>query len=180
MRMLRRSTRPDDFRWKPAPPVPTQFVKRFPEMAPYFDQLTTIFQENESAVRRALEAIQDPTVTTEQLTQLEVRVREIAQEVVSGAGDTIINNIEQKVIDIINEQPPPPSGGGGGRLRSYLHLQPIPDTVWDVNHNLGQFPDVLPMDPSGLKFVCDILYLDTNRLKMIHTIPMSGSALCTI
>ena len=193
--MLKRASRPDQIRWKPLPPAPDQFLKRFPEMRPFFDNLSTVWNENESAIRRALEAIPDASELSrlaagedELSAQEEKRVREIIAEMLAGipmASQSWVNNLFQTFITQITnmiEDKPPGGGGGGGtpRKTKYLHLQPIPDTVWHVHHNLNDLPDVLVMDTDGLKFLCDILYIDNNNLDLLHTIPMAGSALCTI
>jgi hypothetical protein len=95
----------------------------------------------------------------------------------------VINYITNIINQIKSEVKPPGGGGGGGgtpRKTKYLHIQETPAVLWDVQHGLGDLPDVLVMDTDGLKFLCDILYIDNNVLHLLHTIPIAGSALCTI
>lgn len=51
---------------------------------------------------------------------------------------------------------------------------PGPNTVWDVNHNLGKYPAVTVEDASGIVVSIAVSHVSLNAVRLESAIPMSG------
>ena len=65
------------------------------------------------------------------------------------------------------------TGLAGG---SFTHNQSTANTVWNIPHNLGFYPNVSVMDSSNRKVLTDINYVDQNNLQVIIANAFSGIA----
>lgn len=70
---------------------------------------------------------------------------------------------------------PVSSGGGGGDL-NYLFTQSVPDTLWDITHNLGKFPSTTVVDSSGNVVYGDVQHLTPDHLQVSFSAGFSGQA----
>jgi hypothetical protein len=52
----------------------------------------------------------------------------------------------------------------------------IPQAVWTINHNLGQFPSVTLVDTTGAVVLADILYVNNNQIIVTFSQPFAGKA----
>lgn len=59
---------------------------------------------------------------------------------------------------------------------AYHHVQGISSNTWDVEHNLGFYPNVTTMDSSGSIAEGEIEHLSKYRLRVIFSAPFSGNA----
>ena len=70
--------------------------------------------------------------------------------------------------------------GGASTVRltqgTFLFLQSTPSVTWDINHNLGFYPNVSVTDSSNRIVLTDINYVDINNLQVIVTNAFSGTA----
>lgn len=59
----------------------------------------------------------------------------------------------------------------------YVHVQPIPDTVWTATHNLGLLPQVTIMNSAGQVVEGDVNYVDNNTVVLTFLAAFSGIAI---
>jgi hypothetical protein len=59
---------------------------------------------------------------------------------------------------------------------AYHHVQGISSNTWDIEHNLGFYPNVTTMDSSGSIAEGEIEHLSKYRLRVIFSAPFSGNA----
>ena len=75
--------------------------------------------------------------------------------------------------------PPGPPGApapGGGSDAHYVHEQPVADTVWTVNHNLGKRPSITVEDSAGTVVVGRYANPDVNTSVLRFSAPFGGRA----
>lgn len=58
--------------------------------------------------------------------------------------------------------------------KSGTYPLPGPNTVWDVNHNLGKYPSVSVMDESGILVSIAVTHISLNAVRLESAIPMTG------
>lgn len=58
----------------------------------------------------------------------------------------------------------------------YLHEQPAPSSVWEINHDLGFYPNVTVQDPDGNICEGEISYPTENSLVLTFSTPITGIA----
>jgi len=51
---------------------------------------------------------------------------------------------------------------------------PGPNTVWDVNHNLGKYPSYTVLDESGIEVSIAVTHVSLNAVRLESAIPMTG------
>lgn len=59
---------------------------------------------------------------------------------------------------------------------SYIHTQSIASSEWNINHNLGLFPNVTIVDSSYIKIYADVEYIDDNNIRITFSEPLTGEA----
>lgn len=69
--------------------------------------------------------------------------------------------------------PPGPSGAG------YVHSEPLPASVWTVNHNLGFWPNVYVLDTNGDECEGDVDNVSQTSLTITFSAPFAGIARLT-
>lgn len=62
---------------------------------------------------------------------------------------------------------------------AYHHVQAVPATVWTVDHNLGRHPAVTVLDSAGAQVEVDVDHVTTNRVVLILSYAVSGTADCS-
>lgn len=67
-------------------------------------------------------------------------------------------------------------GGGSGNNQPFAHLQPVPENVWIINHNLGYYPDVRVYSLLNQLVECDVEQVSVNQTKLNFSNPFAGSA----
>ena len=60
----------------------------------------------------------------------------------------------------------------------YVHTQPTPSKVWQVQHNLGKYPSITIVDSAGTQVEGDVDYTDTNNCILTFEGAFSGKAFC--
>jgi hypothetical protein len=64
-----------------------------------------------------------------------------------------------------------PSGGG-----AYRHIQILPDTTWNISHNLGFYPSVVIIDEEDSVVMGQIVYVDENTINVFFNQQAIGFA----
>lgn len=59
---------------------------------------------------------------------------------------------------------------------SYVFTQTSVSPVWTINHNLGTFPSVTIVDPSGNQVFAQVQYINSNQVVVTFSQPFAGSA----
>ena len=60
---------------------------------------------------------------------------------------------------------------------SFEHVQADPSAVWDVRHGLGKLPNVTMLDVDGTLIFGDIVYVDSDNVRITFSEPLSGKAI---
>ena len=67
--------------------------------------------------------------------------------------------------------------GPPGNVVRHVHQQPVPSTVWTINHNLGFVPSSVSIrSTGGAEVDADVLHISANQLTITFLIPFAGSA----
>lgn len=61
----------------------------------------------------------------------------------------------------------------------YVHNQNTPSNQWNITHNLGFFPNVTVLDNENRIIEADTQYLNTNSVKIVMNVALSGVAYLT-
>ena len=61
-------------------------------------------------------------------------------------------------------------------LSCFEHIQPTSSAKWDIQHDLGTYPTVTTLDALGNLIVGETTYLDSNRVIVSFSEPISGKA----
>lgn len=61
----------------------------------------------------------------------------------------------------------------------YVHTQTSASTQWNITHNLGFFPNVTVLDNANRIIEADIQYLNTNSVRIVMNVALSGTAYLT-
>lgn len=69
--------------------------------------------------------------------------------------------------------PPGATGAPGG---AYVHSQGAADTVWQIAHGLGFYPNVTALDATGEEIEGDLDYISANLLTITYSYAISGVA----
>lgn len=67
------------------------------------------------------------------------------------------------------------SSGGNGDAR-YTYTKLAPESVWEIEHNLGKFPSVTVVDSAGSVVIGEVEYIDMNRTKVTFAGAFAGVA----
>ena len=105
----------------------------------------------------------------------------VANDVSGGAGDAghIVALNARGQIDTTML---PLSTGAGvvppGSASSFTFVQPTPDSVWTIPHNLGRYPSVVVVDSSGGEVEGEVRYVSINQIVLTFAGAFSGIAAC--
>ena len=61
----------------------------------------------------------------------------------------------------------------------YVHTQNSPSNQWEISHNLGFFPNVTVLDNANRIIEADTQYLNTNSVRIVMNVALSGVAYLT-
>lgn len=78
-------------------------------------------------------------------------------------GVTLVGNKTNADLNIIND-------------KNYVPTQAVASQVWEVKHNLDKYCAVTVVDSAGNVVVGDIVYIDTNNVRITFTASFSGKA----
>jgi hypothetical protein len=67
-------------------------------------------------------------------------------------------------------------GATGG---NYIHNQMVPDSTWNVVHNLGYKPNIQVEDSAGSIVFGEITHVDENNATLTFSAGFSGKAYCS-
>lgn len=59
---------------------------------------------------------------------------------------------------------------------AYHHSQGVSSDTWEIEHNLGFFPNITTMDSSGAVAEGEIEHLSAYRVRVTFSAPFSGNA----
>jgi hypothetical protein len=63
-----------------------------------------------------------------------------------------------------------------GNDQHFVFNQAIPESTWDITHDMNKHPSVTVVDSGGTEILGDITYLDSNHLLISFTSLCSGKA----
>jgi hypothetical protein len=72
-----------------------------------------------------------------------------------------------------------PQGVQGPPGSTYIHNQTSASASWNVNHNLGQFPNIAVVMDDGTVVAADVDHTDTNSAVITFPSPYTGKAVCS-
>lgn len=78
-------------------------------------------------------------------------------------GVELIGNKTNTDLNIIND-------------KNYVHTQAVASQVWEVNHGLNKYCSVVVVDSGDSIVVGDVVYIDTNNVRLTFAAPFSGKA----
>lgn len=67
-------------------------------------------------------------------------------------------------------------GGGPGGAVTYVHSQGMAAAVWNINHAMSSFPNVLLVDGTGQEMHAEVHYPDDQNVVIHHGSPYAGTA----
>lgn len=59
---------------------------------------------------------------------------------------------------------------------TYVHTQSSSASTWNINHNLGYYPNVTIIDSSGRVVEGEIDYVDVNNIQLLFSAAFTGTA----
>lgn len=59
---------------------------------------------------------------------------------------------------------------------AYHHTQSLSSNTWEVEHNLGFYPNITTMDSAGTLVEGELQHLSKYRLRVTYSAPISGQA----
>jgi hypothetical protein len=65
------------------------------------------------------------------------------------------------------------------QTQQITYIQSSPSDTWVINHNLNAYPEVVIIDDSGMKVMCDLYYDSANTVRVIVETALSGKAALT-
>lgn len=71
--------------------------------------------------------------------------------------------------------PQGPPGDGIDAI-SYRHIQSVSSNIWEINHNLGWYPNITVVDSAGSIVEGEVDYTDENNLVLSFASAFSGVA----
>ncbi len=97
----------------------------------------------------------------------------VITKVIAGQGITLNSSgIDDGTGDVIISS--------GANVRQYVHEQLIPNTVWNIQHNLDGYPEVLVLDSLNERVFCDLFYQSNNSIVAVFGAAFSGIAALTL
>lgn len=71
------------------------------------------------------------------------------------------------------------SGSPNPGDRYFQYDQPIPSTVWIIDHNLGRLANVTLINDAGMRIFGDLSFPTLNKAIATFVIPVAGSAIAS-
>lgn len=68
----------------------------------------------------------------------------------------------------------------GLNVKQYVHTQTIPNSIWNIEHNLEGYPEVIVLDDLNERVFCDLFYTSSNIVIVSFSSPFSGIAALTL
>lgn len=59
---------------------------------------------------------------------------------------------------------------------TYIFNQNMPNTIWDINHNLNKYPSVMVVDSAGTEVLGEVIFTSLNSLQLSFNSAFSGIA----
>lgn len=119
-------------------------------------------------------------VTVEEPGPIEITVEEpdgLITVVEESSGEIVVVEtiLAPDAVEVIQEGPPGPPGNAGPPAVG--HVQPLPDTTWTIEHNLGYYPlSVQAWNEDGDRIVGGVEDVSEDVILIHHTTPQSGMA----
>lgn len=108
-----------------------------------------------------------------------VTVQEIVETVEIHLPDPEIVTVVEEAVEVVSVGivgPAGPSGPAGPGVM-YTHNQTIPSEIWNIVHNLNQFPGgVTVVDSAGTVVEGDVVYISGNEIQIAFGSAFSGKA----
>ena len=60
--------------------------------------------------------------------------------------------------------------------KTYVFVQGVPEATWIINHNLNKFPSVSSVNINNIQMYGEVIYIDTNNLRIEFSAGFSGKA----
>lgn len=60
--------------------------------------------------------------------------------------------------------------------KDFVYLKSIPDSIWEITHNLDKYPSVTVVDSAGSVVIGDITYTSKSSLTVTFSAAFSGKA----
>lgn len=70
------------------------------------------------------------------------------------------------------------AGAGTSGDKSYVHVQSVANTVWNINHGLGKFPSISVIDSGGSEVEGDVEYIDPDNVVVRFSAAFGGRVYC--
>ncbi len=70
------------------------------------------------------------------------------------------------------------AGAGTSGDKSYVHVQGLAATTWNIVHNLGKFPSITVIDSANTEVECEVEFVDPNNVIVRVSAAFSGRAYC--
>ena len=67
----------------------------------------------------------------------------------------------------------------GRETNYYRHDQPTAASVWVVNHNIGETPNLLVYSVGGARVDAEIIHISSNQTQILFDNPFAGFAICS-
>lgn len=58
----------------------------------------------------------------------------------------------------------------------YIFDMGVASTVWEIQHNLNDYPSVTVVDTAGTVFECKVTYINSNKCMLEMNLPVKGKA----
>lgn len=78
-------------------------------------------------------------------------------------GVELVSNKTNNDLNIIND-------------KNYVYTQAVAASVWEIKHGLDKYPSVTVVDSGGNVVVGDVVYIDTNDVRITFISAFSGKA----
>lgn len=97
---------------------------------------------------------------------------------------TLEISIEKNLTEVVISQEQGPQGipgpagpaGESADAVSYRHIQSVASNSWEINHNLGWYPNITVVDSAGSVVEGEIDYVSENNLTLSFSSSFSGIA----
>lgn len=117
----------------------------------------------------------------------EVVVNKETVSVVEIDATNIEINVEKSITEVLISQEQGPQGAQGpvgptgpagvsADAVSYRHIQSVSSNTWQINHNLGWYPNITVVDSAGSVVEGEVDYTNENSLTLLFATPFSGTA----
>jgi hypothetical protein len=70
------------------------------------------------------------------------------------------NNVQTAIVEVLHDIQ-------SGAIPTFTFNQSVPTTEWDIQHNLGIFPNVFVLNSVGDEVEGDVQYIDSNNVRIV-------------